>query len=530
MINNKLLRKHLALASSHVSRIEIKGNTFTLFENPTASQLLSLLDRSKEGSVRGLVFKGNTYWWDGFFALHGDIAMYLLPRNRGGMAYWEHPDYDNDGRMNLEIDNGRPALDCAFKLIAYPKMKELLSSNKIFFHVPDAGNVNYTEYVALKDRHGYLNRKAGRTEASMIKDRINHYLTTARVQTPITVFHGTSTIFLRSILKFGLSPDHIKDGVWTEEELNSNPSRKSHAGIYLTRSGFTAMTYANAVCRAKGGDPLLVAVTLRENSALPDEDDFLRLRGLRIDPKMNPIEDNPYMICNYLVPLLLDPDPYALLSFKTYRDECYSTVNMDTSKRNDLPNVDLAILNLLTAEMQRRLAFFRKQGNSGASVKADLIKNIEYFIRTTSSSLEGKPRFNDELDVPDKYQWILESHPQAYWEAQRRQALDKFIRLTKSRVKPAENDYFRQENGTMRLEHGVGYSGGSRIIGLFTIDEPSYDDRKADPNKKYTITVLRGEVPKEFIDSYAKRQFGELEMERGKQSKLKIVRAEGWRA
>ena len=104
------------------------------------------------------------------------------------------------------------------------------------------------------------------------KERVaSRFLTAVRKQ----FWHGTSSKYLRSILKQGLIP------TFKEKQYGGDRgvyiSNETFGGIYVTDKLFTASVHAKNAARKTGGNPLFVGMTLetRSPSALPDEDDIL---------------------------------------------------------------------------------------------------------------------------------------------------------------------------------------------------------------------------------------------------------------
>ena len=107
------------------------------------------------------------------------------------------------------------------------------------------------------------------------KERVaSRFLTAVRKQ----FWHGTSSKYVRSILKQGLIPV-TKEKQYEGEsgERGGYISKETFGGIYVTDDFFTANEHARNAARKTGGNPLFVGMTLetRSPSALPDEDDVL---------------------------------------------------------------------------------------------------------------------------------------------------------------------------------------------------------------------------------------------------------------
>lgn len=90
-------------------------------------------------------------------------------------------------------------------------------------------------------------------------------------------WHGTSTVFLREILKQGLIPDppHRSYGEPPEDRKDSY-SIETFGGAYLSANWMTAYSHAGNAYRKFGGNRLMVGVRLETRSpdVVLDEDDF----------------------------------------------------------------------------------------------------------------------------------------------------------------------------------------------------------------------------------------------------------------
>jgi hypothetical protein len=90
------------------------------------------------------------------------------------------------------------------------------------------------------------------------------------------VYHGTSSVFLRSILKHGLqaNPPNRSFG-------NKEWHRESFPGVYLSASSYIARWAADAAADIHGGHPMMLRIIYRQGSGKVDEDsitDFLKSR------------------------------------------------------------------------------------------------------------------------------------------------------------------------------------------------------------------------------------------------------------
>lgn len=90
---------------------------------------------------------------------------------------------------------------------------------------------------------------------------------------PVVMFHGTSSKFLRSILKQGFLPDP-REKRWTDDPDAGwhRSSRASFPGTYFTENVMTAMSSASNTTSKFGGNSVYVVALIQQRSALVDED------------------------------------------------------------------------------------------------------------------------------------------------------------------------------------------------------------------------------------------------------------------
>jgi hypothetical protein len=99
--------------------------------------------------------------------------------------------------------------------------------------------------------------------------RYHEIITELRSQKTNQVYHGTSTAFLRSILKTGLNPD-VEQRSWVG---GGGTAGESFGGVYLTADEMIAGWAADAASRTHGGEPMLITVQYVLGSGGIDEDE-----------------------------------------------------------------------------------------------------------------------------------------------------------------------------------------------------------------------------------------------------------------
>lgn len=105
--------------------------------------------------------------------------------------------------------------------------------------------------------------------------RINQ-ITEAKFSKPTVAFHGTSSAFLKSILKTGMNPNP-KNKKW-DTDPNARSDRHSLVsltGTYWTTNLYTATKSASNTSEKFGGNKLYVIANIQLGSAKSDEDDIM---------------------------------------------------------------------------------------------------------------------------------------------------------------------------------------------------------------------------------------------------------------
>jgi hypothetical protein len=111
-----------------VGQIRVYGRKLPVLRNPAPPQLVKFLNAAAEQQVRGLLVDDTSFWWDGGYANHFDVAPLVGDPNRHGT-----------NRMTLRVENTpegrRPVLFAANtmfdKLVSTPAMRSLLAGDAI---------------------------------------------------------------------------------------------------------------------------------------------------------------------------------------------------------------------------------------------------------------------------------------------------------------------------------------------------------------------------------------------------------------
>ena len=94
-----------------------------------------------------------------------------------------------------------------------------------------------------------------------------------RSRPPREMYHGTSSAFLRTILKQGIVPDP-KEKKWAEDPhvSSASVSRVSLPGSYWTSNLMTAQSSSTNTTGKFPGNPIIIIAMISEGSAFADED------------------------------------------------------------------------------------------------------------------------------------------------------------------------------------------------------------------------------------------------------------------
>ena len=296
-------------------------------------------------------------------------------------------------------------------------------------------------------------------------------------------FHGTSSKFLRSILKNGVLPT-TKEGVWRdaykEEDTNAmNPSKKSLDSSYWTASAMTATKYANEGARKLGGNPLYIAATLETKTTLPDEDDFLSVIGRGLDKLWGEgattgNSERAWVETYYSIVLNKKHGKEAIKRwrklFADWLDGLYKNNKYAT------PDYYKYLDRLLVSELRRRISY---------------MSDYDYKSLTA--------RILDSYLYPKKVDWdnLKENFPQPNSkkeEDNRRHYIDLLSRKIKKLVD------VKGFSPTLRITTPVKFSGANKIVMLLETIETKEGD-----NTVYKFKVHYGSIPPEFISAWKER-------------------------
>jgi len=294
-----------------------------------------------------------------------------------------------------------------------------------------------------------------------------------------TYYHGTSSKFLKNILKQGVIPE-TKEGVWKEDGNADaiNPSRKSLGGSYWAERPSTADRYAGDASRKLGGNRLYIAASLETKTSIPDEDDFISIinRGIgKLWGEDYNTSGEPAVMFNYLS---------IRLGKKAGRDAIANWRKIVTSWLDPIMGTDKYKTNefykildrVLVSELERKLSHLKNDG----------MYNYAYYMRTELDRL-----ISGQVDVETYLKRFPKLTPEEGEEG-RRKYVDLLCRKTKKVVEQERNI-----GGTLRILTPVKFSGANHITMIMEAIEHEKEGRCW-----FEFKVHYGTIPSEFLTSW----------------------------
>jgi len=300
----------------------------------------------------------------------------------------------------------------------------------------------------------------------------------------VTMIHGTSDKFLKSILVNGLLPT-TKEKVWSgDDESSFNvPSRKSYGGVYLSNNLLTAISSSrNAVKNLGGSDPLIVICEIQPRSALPDEDNVqshvtFALQSAIGGRKFTPNEH--YYSVAYASYVAKD-DEYKdhLKYFVMDLSKALSDNEKQTEMTMKTPETIDAIQKLYDATLLRKMAHI--------DIDTQKYALARYFTDKTYEELDQYV-FTDKAKAEEDY-------------------IDKLNRVISIFKRRAYNSMDRREytNHTLRIMEPIKFSGANKIIGIIQLEDYFKRGRMDYPITQ-PIVIRYGTLPNELVEEYRQK-------------------------
>ena len=297
-----------------------------------------------------------------------------------------------------------------------------------------------------------------------------HELLEAQFRQPHVMFHGTSTVFLRTILSQGIVPNP-KQRRWDTDHHNnvSTFSRISLPGSYWTSNLLTATGAAHNTKTKFGGEELLVIAQIAEQSAYADEDSI----G---SPIQWAVGDTMRKFCpgivtdalHFLASLLLAPrDPAQADQIRAYFAEKLHE-HLEGSEQQP---INRAVTDeLLETLVLRHLAYMAKSG-----------ERMRYILGDAAES----------IDIPSV-------------DEMEHRLLDLRERLTRSYRRTAKHEHGSFSH-TLRLNLPVSYRGANRILAVLELPPYRYVDGKSEVDP---LILHYGQLPlpAPFLEQYRNRK------------------------
>lgn len=273
-------------------------------------------------------------------------------------------------------------------------------------------------------------------------------ISTARKRATKDLFyHGTSTKFLRSILKHGLVPNP-KEGYWkTDPRHPGRPtfdvSRKSYSGVYLTKNFLSANSAASNISRKLDTNNLFVCVQGQPRSGYHDEDSIMwSLKSIASERHLNRI---------YLI--------FLKNHFKEFVDSYFDKFMNSSFEKNFVRTIKESLERSLEIEIPK-------------VVNNTLYRFVRRFvdwmvIRYTADSNDwiGKKQLYDKIESKEKareiYEYIKNMNEDKAEDAYRKE-VEKLTKSLKFSIPQQKDHQF-----TFRVVEPITYRGANRIVCIF---------------------------------------------------------------
>lgn len=279
------------------------------------------------------------------------------------------------------------------------------------------------------------------------------------------MYHGTSSVFLRSILKHGMQPNP-KQRVWTPNDTASiaTPTMASLSGSYWTSDLSLAQSSSNTAVKRVGGEPILIMAQIQTQQAKADEDvvtpdidhavNTTITRMMRVNAK-----DYDRIINLYWYKL----DDWQMNTLYTqFAHEFHKTL---TRNPQQPPDKKLA-QQVLDSYMRRILAHrIEKMDPESKKLFLDNIKNRSRITADTIPTISQAEQ--DYLEVRDRV-------TQRYRDS---------------------TTYNKSETHVLRMTDPVGYSGASHIVNIVGLSKS---------DKPLIVYYGSSNLPNKFINDYPK--------------------------
>lgn len=291
-------------------------------------------------------------------------------------------------------------------------------------------------------------------------------LAEGKYRKPILMYHGTSDILLRPILRDGVVPFPEKRA-WADDPDTSGHalSRKSMGGSYWSSNLLTASSsYRKAVRTLGGRDCLIVCAMIAEQSAYADEDNL------------------NHNIIAALIDTMKQCQIGSSMDSLMYLAGYYWGTWGSDEKRTNIEETFRAALAKSAKE-----SFVISRETASAFLQAFALRAL------ANQRGWGRDRQMSQMGIPEDFSVpSAEEAEHTCWEL--RKELTRTYRKSALRGEDHEASWH-----TLRTEHVVGYRGANKIVCLAVLNtlEGSH--------KTHSITVHYGELPEDFKKQYRER-------------------------
>lgn len=293
----------------------------------------------------------------------------------------------------------------------------------------------------------------------------------AQFRQPHIMYHGTTTEFLRSILKNGIVPNPSKKR-WDTDELHQGSfSRASLSGSYWTTNLMTAVSASSNTTRKFGGSSLVVIAQIAQQSAYADEDNLNSDIFWALQDVMKIL--HPGIRSDFVLPIASDlwDNPPDSEQHKKARKIFKDTLHKSLAKDFDLHTINDSFLDeLLDAIVMRSVVWEQHHG-----MQLDRwINNVPPLLPTTQ-------------EIEDKLQILRE-------------------KLTRTYRKTTMDTGF---SPSLRITLPVGYSGANKILNILEYRKGYWETDENGEKKYHTLPLIlhygSQSLPDDFMRQYRER-------------------------
>lgn len=288
----------------------------------------------------------------------------------------------------------------------------------------------------------------------------------AKFRKPVTMFHGTSTKFLRTILKTGIEP-FPKTKMW-DVDPNADEKRSSRAsvgGSYWTSNLLTATSSALNTKQKFGGDSLIVIANIQQQQSFMDEDNVT-------------FETNHVMTETIRDILSVSPEAYPQIAHIFY----------------DNKELKTKMQKYFVEKFHSYMIY-----NKNMPVPKEILQKHfdNYFIRIFSHLKNKKDSINDVFRYVENKPEDIPTVQEA--EKMYQNTLDKITKYYRKNAIELDDNSF---NHTLRITEPVTFGGANKITHLIEIPD-NYEE------KLILHYGDKNNIPEKFIKEYRGKK-GEL--------------------